>query len=108
MVRLVIVDDHLILLQGIRKLLEAEPGLQVVGEACDGREGVEVIRRLKPDIAILDITLPGLNGLDVARTVASDSPDFTVCHCRAFSCAGADPWSPSVIRAAVPSGTRRS
>lgn len=78
MVRLVIVDDHLILLQGIRKLLEAEPGFQVVGEACDGREGVEIIRRLKPDIAILDITLPGLNGLDVARTVATDSPDTKI------------------------------
>ncbi len=72
MVRVVIVDDHLILLQGIRKLLEGEPGFQVVGEACDGREGVELIRRMKPDIAIVDITLPGLNGLDVARTVAAD------------------------------------
>ena len=71
--RVVIVDDHLILLQGIRKLLEAEPGFQVVGEACDGREGVELIRRLKPDIAIVDITLPGLNGLDVARVVAAES-----------------------------------
>jgi DNA-binding NarL/FixJ family response regulator len=78
MVRLVIVDDHLILLQGIRKLLEAEPGLQVVGEACDGREGAEIIRRLKPDIAVLDITLPGLNGLDVARAVATDSPDTKI------------------------------
>jgi DNA-binding NarL/FixJ family response regulator len=73
-VRIVIVDDHLILLQGIRKLLEAEPGYQVVGEACDGLEGVELIKRLKPDIAIMDITLPGLNGLDAARTIAASSP----------------------------------
>ena len=71
MVRIVIVDDHLILLQGIKKLLEGEVGYQVVGEACDGIEGVELIKRLKPDIAIVDITLPGLNGLDVARTVAA-------------------------------------
>jgi DNA-binding NarL/FixJ family response regulator len=73
-VRIVIVDDHMILLQGIRKLLEAEPGYQVVGEACDGLEAVELIRRLKPDIAIMDITLPGLNGLDAARSIAAASP----------------------------------
>lgn len=72
MVRVVIVDDHLILLQGIRKLLEGEPGFQVVGEACDGREGLELIRRLKPDVAIVDITLPGLNGLAIARAVAAE------------------------------------
>ncbi|HTQ35895.1 MAG TPA: response regulator transcription factor [Steroidobacteraceae bacterium] len=72
--RIVIVDDHLILLQGIRKLLEAEPGFQVVGEACDGVEGVELIKRFKPDIAITDITLPGMNGLDIARSVANVSP----------------------------------
>lgn len=74
MVKVVIVDDHLILLQGIKKLLEAEPGHQVVGEACDGLEGVELIRRLKPDVAILDITLPGINGLDIARKVTALSP----------------------------------
>ena len=68
MVRIVIVDDHLILLQGIRKLLEGEPGFQVVGEACDGREGVDLIRRLKPDIAIVDITLPGLQGPHVLQS----------------------------------------
>jgi DNA-binding NarL/FixJ family response regulator len=74
MVRIIIVDDHPILLQGIRKLLEAEPGYQVVGEASDGIEGVELIKRLKPDIAITDITLPGMNGLDIARSVANASP----------------------------------
>jgi DNA-binding NarL/FixJ family response regulator len=73
MVRIVIVDDHVILLQGIRKL-EAEPGYQVVGEASDGLEAVELIKRLKPDIAIMDITLPGLNGLDAARSIAAASP----------------------------------
>jgi DNA-binding NarL/FixJ family response regulator len=74
MVRIVIVDDHVILLQGIRKLLEAEPGYQVVGEASDGLDGVELIRKLKPDIAIMDITLPRMNGLDAARSVVSTLP----------------------------------
>lgn len=72
--RIVIVDDHLILLQGIKKLLEAEPGYHVVGEACDGQEGLELIKRLKPDVAILDVTLPGINGLDIARATATASP----------------------------------
>lgn len=74
MLRIVVVDDHLILLQGIKKLLEGESGYQVVGEACDGLEAVEMIKRLKPDIAIVDISLPGLNGLDVARASNANSP----------------------------------
>lgn len=74
MTRIVVVDDHLILLQGVKKLLESEPGYDVVGEASNGRQGVELIRRLKPDIAVLDITMPGLNGLDAARAVAKLSP----------------------------------
>jgi two-component system response regulator NreC len=73
-VRVVIVDDHLMLIQGIKKLLEGREGLHVVGEALDGREGVELVRRLKPEIAILDITMPGLNGLDAARAIAKISP----------------------------------
>jgi DNA-binding NarL/FixJ family response regulator len=74
MVRIVIVDDHLILLQGVRKLLEGEGDNEVVGQATDGREGVELVARLKPDIAVLDITMPGLNGLDAARAIAKKSP----------------------------------
>jgi DNA-binding NarL/FixJ family response regulator len=74
MVRVVVVDDHLILIQGIKKLLEGRGGLQVVGEAYDGREGVDLVRRLKPDIAILDITMPGLNGLDATRAIAKIAP----------------------------------
>ena len=74
MLRIVVVDDHLMLIQGIKKLLEGRGGLQVVGEAYDGREGVELVKRLKPDIAIVDITMPGLNGLDATRAIAKISP----------------------------------
>jgi DNA-binding NarL/FixJ family response regulator len=74
MLRIVVVDDHLMLIQGIKKLLEGRSGLQVVGEAYDGREGVELVKRLKPDIAIVDITMPGLNGLDATRAIAKHSP----------------------------------
>lgn len=74
MLRIVVVDDHLMLIQGIKKLLEGRSGLQVVGEAYDGREGVELVKRLKPDIAIVDITMPHLNGLDATRAIAKISP----------------------------------
>jgi DNA-binding NarL/FixJ family response regulator len=74
MLRIIVVDDHLMLIQGIKKLLEGRVGLQVVGEAYDGREGVELAKRLKPDIAIVDITMPGLNGLDATRAIAKHSP----------------------------------
>lgn len=74
MTRIVVADDHLILLHGVKKLLETEPEYEVVGEASNGRQAVEMIRRLKPDIAVMDITMPGLNGLDAARAVAKLSP----------------------------------
>ena len=74
MLRIVVVDDHLMLIQGIKKLLEGRSGLQVVGEAYDGREGVELVKRLMPDIAIVDITMPHLNGLDATRAIAKISP----------------------------------
>ena len=73
MVRIVVVDDHVILLQGVKKLLEGESGWEVVGQATDGREGVELVSRLKPDIAVLDIAMPGLNGLDATRAIAKKS-----------------------------------
>ena len=78
MVNIVVVDDHLILIQGVKKLLEGEPEWKVVGQATDGREGVALITSLKPDIAVVDITLPGLNGLDVTRTIAKKSPDTKI------------------------------
>lgn len=78
MVRIVVVDDHLILLQGVKKLLEGEKGWEVVGQATDGREGVELVSQLKPDIAVVDITMPGLNGLDATRAIAKKSPGTRV------------------------------
>jgi DNA-binding NarL/FixJ family response regulator len=74
MLRIIVVDDHLMLIQGIKKLLEGRVGLQVVGEAYDCREGVVLAKRIKPDISIVDITMPGLNGLDATRAIAKHSP----------------------------------
>ena len=67
---ILIADDHEIVRRGIRTLLESEPDLKVVGEAGDGLETVEAVRRLQPDILVLDLMLPGKTGLEVLQQLA--------------------------------------
>ena len=62
-------DDHAVVREGLRLLLEAQPDIEVVGEASNGREAVEQARTLCPDVAILDIAMPELNGIDAARQI---------------------------------------
>jgi DNA-binding NarL/FixJ family response regulator len=71
-VRLLLADDHEIVRKGLRALLEAEPGWQVAAEAADGRDAVEKAQQVKPDIAILDISMPYLNGLEATRQIVRD------------------------------------
>jgi DNA-binding NarL/FixJ family response regulator len=71
-VRLLLADDHEIVRKGLRALLEAEPGWQVAAEAADGRDAVEKAQQIKPDIAILDISMPSLNGLEATRQIVKD------------------------------------
>lgn len=66
-IRLVIADDHALLRQGIRNVLELEPDLQVLGEAADGEEAIRLVQELKPDILLLDVNMPRGNGLEVTR-----------------------------------------
>ena len=65
--RLLIADDHEIVRKGLRSLLESQPGWQVTAEASDGREAVEKAKEIKPDVTVLDIGMPALNGLEAAR-----------------------------------------
>lgn len=67
--RIVVADDHELVRRGIRDLFQIQRGWKVVGEAADGREAVDKVRRLKPDIAILDITMPDLDGLEATRQI---------------------------------------
>ena len=67
--RLFLADDHEIVRFGLRNLLESQFGWSVVGEAGDGKEAVEKVFLLEPDIALLDISMPGMNGLDAARQI---------------------------------------
>jgi DNA-binding NarL/FixJ family response regulator len=74
MVRILLADDHEIVRHGLRHLLEREPGWEVCGEARDGRAAVEMAGALTPDIAILDIAMPELNGLEATRKIRLASP----------------------------------
>jgi DNA-binding NarL/FixJ family response regulator len=76
--RILVADDHEVARQGIRSLLEEHPGWEVCGEAKDGREAVEAAIRLKPDIFLLDIGMPNLNGLDAARQILALMPDARI------------------------------
>ncbi len=68
-ITIVLADDHTIVRQGLAKLLEAEPNLQVIGEAKDGREAVSKVAKLNPDIVIMDIAMPLLNGIEATRQI---------------------------------------
>lgn len=76
--RILIVDDHAVVRRGVRALLEMQKGWEVVGEAQTGREGVDLARRLRPDIVVLDVSLPELNGLDAARQIRRESPQSEI------------------------------
>ncbi|RAI43546.1 response regulator [Rhodoplanes roseus] len=72
--RIVLADDHPVVLAGIKALLTADPGLEVVGEARNGRAALKMVVQLAPDIAVLDLSMPGLNGIDVARQIHEACP----------------------------------
>jgi DNA-binding NarL/FixJ family response regulator len=73
-VTLVLADDHRIVRQGLRALLATEPDVRLLGEAADGLEALRLVERLKPDVLVLDLMMPALGGLEVARRVAAEVP----------------------------------
>jgi two-component system response regulator NreC len=77
-IRILLADDHTILRAGIRLLLEGEPDMLVVGEAEDGRTAVKLVCQLKPDIVLMDIAMPLLNGLEATRQIKHDHPRVKV------------------------------
>jgi DNA-binding NarL/FixJ family response regulator len=76
--RIILGDDHTILRHGLRKILEGEPGWRVVGEAADGRDAVRQIVAALPDVAIVDIGMPLLNGIEATRQVVKRAPQVPV------------------------------
>lgn len=73
-IRIVLADDHAIIRDGLAALLATDPAMTVVGSAANGRDAVQELLRLKPDVAILDISMPGMNGIEVARQIRERLP----------------------------------
>ena len=77
-IRVVLADDHILIRAGLRALLQSLPNIEVIGEASDGHEAVEVIARHQPDVVIMDIGMPGLNGVDSTRRIVKQFPGTRV------------------------------
>jgi two-component system response regulator NreC len=77
-IRLMLVDDHIYVRLGLRMLLEAEADMQIVGEAGSGQEAIQLVRDVKPDVILLDIGLPDLSGIEVARQIKASFPAVAV------------------------------
>ncbi len=77
-VKVILADDHRIVREGLHSLLEKEPDMEVVGEADNGRATVEMARDLKPDVIVMDITMPELNGIEATRQVLAGAPGVRV------------------------------
>ncbi len=74
MIRVLLVDDHKLIRVGLGKLLEAEAGIEVVGEAADGETALQLARELAPDVVVLDINMPGMNGVEATRRLTRLEP----------------------------------
>ncbi len=84
-ITVILADDHTVVRQGLRALLEAEDDMSVVGEAENGRQAVQMIKRLQPDVVVMDIAMPSLNGLEATRQVSRESPKSKVLILSSYS-----------------------
>lgn len=94
---MVVADDHAVLRAGTRQILQAAGDIEVVGEAADGDEALARCAELRPDVALLDIRMPGLNGIEVARRLAQDVPTVAVVVLSAYD-------DDAYVRAALSAG----
>ena len=77
-VRLFLVDDHPIVRSGLRMLFQAEPDLEIVGEADGGAEAIVAVQKLRPDVVIMDVAMPGVNGIEATRRIKEIAPETAV------------------------------
>jgi DNA-binding NarL/FixJ family response regulator len=77
-IRILIADNHTLFSQGVRSLVEQQPDFEVVGEAADGRQAVAQCRELRPDVVLMDVVMPGLNGLEATRQIRQEVPETRV------------------------------
>ncbi|MHC4640128.1 MAG: response regulator transcription factor [Planctomycetota bacterium] len=76
--RILLADDHQMVREGIRSLLEKESDIEIVGEAEEGRQAVQLVKKLQPDLVIMDITMPNLNGVEATRQIVAEFPQIRV------------------------------
>lgn len=76
--RILLVDDHLVVRMGLSTMLAIEDGISVIGEASDGLEAVQLVRKLHPDVVIMDVMMPKMNGVEATKNIRKDSPETKI------------------------------
>ncbi len=77
-IRILLVDDHRIVRQGLRALLEKQIDMEIAGEASSGRDAIQLAREISPDVVVLDIAMPDMNGIDAARLLLAENPECRI------------------------------
>jgi DNA-binding NarL/FixJ family response regulator len=84
-IRVAIVDDHAVVRGGLQQLLSAEPDIEVVGAASDGAEAFELVQTTAPDVVLMDLSMPGVDGIEATRRIVQDYPDVNVVVLTSFA-----------------------
>jgi NarL family two-component system response regulator LiaR len=85
MIRILVVDDHIVVRRGLIAMLETEPGIQIVGEAANGVEAVEQARKLIPDVILMDLVMPVMDGIEATRQIKQEMPSVNILVLTSFS-----------------------
>ena len=83
-IKILLADDHQIVRSGLRTMLEKHNDMEVIGEAEDGRMAVKQVRKLSPDVVVVDVTMPDLNGIEATRQIIHDDPGARIVMCSAL------------------------